>query len=467
MSIDSARKYIKAKFSKSESTLVKAFLADYRETLDIKVQFLDISFETFEINNKLTATPENPATLKEYHTYFIDYIKHLLGNDRVFLSTYDTKLRELLTEEKSKRHSTSACILVLNNGEPYLIGYSYQKVRDVIYAVSRSQGLKYTSLGARLLPLKPGDIDPETGEIISDVKIQFKSTLQLGHQATGAGAETSNLAEKILAVSSISGISAGLRTSLAARLQELYTVQANLGYTFHNTSSEERQGRANLVGQGYINLIIQPEEVNRKFSSSEIKIYNHFLLDVAKELDPAYIPGSNTIVDDAKQNVIDRVLSALHGKKIKTVKPHAKVEGKVVLPAVKPKVSVDIPKIPAPKTPIRTTKGQFTSLVSIQNLLNNDLASQIQKNMGTGARRDILNYQTGRFAESAKVERMSQSREGMITAFYSYMRNPYATFSFGGNQSIPATRDPKLLISRSIREIGATMVANRMRAVLV
>jgi hypothetical protein len=466
MSVKAAQDYIKAKFSKSESALAKAFFADYRENLDIKVQFLDISLTTFEVNNSLTANPENLATLKDYHKYFIDYIKYLIGNDRIFIDTYDTRLKDLLTKEKPNRDSISACILVLNNGEPYLIGYSYHKVRDVIYAVSRSS-LRHSSLGAKLLPFKPEDVDPESGEIISAVKLQFKSTLQLGHQATGVGAETSQLAEKILAVSNISGISVGLRTSLAARLQKLYTVQANLGYTFHNTSSEEKQERTNLVGQGYINLIIQPEEVNRKFSSSEIKIYNQFLLDVAKELDPEYIPGSNTIVDDAKQNVIDRVLSALHGKKIKTVKPHAKVEGKIVLPTVKPKVSVEIPKIPAPKTPIRTTKGQFTSLVSIQNLLNQGLASQIQKNMGSGSRRDILNYQTGRFAESAKVETMSQSREGMITAFYSYMRNPYATFSFGGQQSIPASRDPKLLISRSIREIGATMVANRMRAVLV
>jgi len=116
---------------------------------------------------------------------------------------------------------------------------------------------------------------------------------------------------------------------------------------------------------------------------------------------------------------------------------------------------------------LRTLGGQFTSLVSLQNLLNQNLHTQIQKNMGTGLRRDVLNYQTGRFAESAKVEKMSQSREGMITAFYSYMRNPYATFSTGGAQESPATRDPKLLISRSIREIGATMVGNRMRAVLV
>jgi hypothetical protein len=123
--------------------------------------------------------------------------------------------------------------------------------------------------------------------------------------------------------------------------------------------------------------------------------------------------------------------------------------------------------IKTPPVQFLSTVDQSTSLVSLQNILNQGLASQIEKNMGKGDRRDILNYRTGRFAESAKVETMSQSREGMITAFYSYMRNPYATFSFGGAQSSPATRDPKLLISRSIREIGATMVGNRMRAVLV
>jgi len=55
----------------------------------------------------------------------------------------------------------------------------------------------------------------------------------------------------------------------------------------------------------------------------------------------------------------------------------------------------------------------------------------------------------------------------MITAFYSYMKNPYATFSAGGRQELPKSRDPKLLISKSIREIVGQQVANRLRAVVV
>lgn len=105
------------------------------------------------------------------------------------------------------------------------------------------------------------------------------------------------------------------------------------------------------------------------------------------------------------------------------------------------------------------------NLLSLQNLINSQLQDVISANMGDGNRRDILNYRTGRLASSAKVERLSESREGMITAFYTYMKNPYATFSQGGKQSSPKSRDPKLLISKSIREIAQQQVANRLRAV--
>ena len=76
---------------------------------------------------------------------------------------------------------------------------------------------------------------------------------------------------------------------------------------------------------------------------------------------------------------------------------------------------------------------------------------------------NILNYRTGRFAESAKVTSISQ-RQGLITAFYTYMKNPYQTFEPGFKQGSPASRSPKLLISKSIREIVANKVSNKLRA---
>lgn len=108
-----------------------------------------------------------------------------------------------------------------------------------------------------------------------------------------------------------------------------------------------------------------------------------------------------------------------------------------------------------------------TSLTSLQNVINIMLHEQIRQNMGTGNRRDVLNYRTGRFAQSAQVERISQGREGMITAYYTYMKYPYATFSEGGRQQFPRSRDPKLLISKSIREIMQQQMITRMRAQLI
>lgn len=139
----------------------------------------------------------------------------------------------------------------------------------------------------------------------------------------------------------------------------------------------------------------------------------------------------------------------------------SQVTGEVV-PAKQPKT---YPQIGMPL--ISNLVGHSYPLTALQSLLNEYLPRQIKGNMGDGSATNVLNYRTGRFAESAKVERLSVSRQGMITAFYTYMKNPYATFSVGGAQSMPTSRDPKLLISKSIREIAANRVANRMRAVLV
>jgi hypothetical protein len=119
----------------------------------------------------------------------------------------------------------------------------------------------------------------------------------------------------------------------------------------------------------------------------------------------------------------------------------------------------------SPVKPAITPKA--TNLINLQNLINSRLQDVVSANMGDGDSRRVLNYRTGRLAASAKVEKLSESRTGMITAFYSYMKNPYATFSDGGRQQNPKSRDPKALISRSIREIAAEYAVTKLRSVNV
>lgn len=190
-------------------------------------------------------------------------------------------------------------------------------------------------------------------------------------------------------------------------------------------------------------------------------------------------PGSVTIKDGIGQSIASIIKTGVAAKETKTaIKPKPiKTKHKEVIniskvakdfeKAVKT-VKEAVKKAKPPKSvAVKAAVKRASSLLTLQKILNGGLVDQVKRNMGTGNRRDVLNLRTGRFAESVKVERLSESRQGMITAFYTYMKNPYATFSQGGRQELPRSRDPKLLISKSIRELMQQQVAQRMRAVLV
>lgn len=163
------------------------------------------------------------------------------------------------------------------------------------------------------------------------------------------------------------------------------------------------------------------------------------------------------------------ILSSLKGESVQKYKSKSKqtttskdtISKQVISGIVKGKSK--LPSLSKPRT--EPPKASAVNLLKLTTLINSQLEDVISANMGDGNSRNVLNYRTGRFASTVKVENMSSSRQGMITAFYSYMKNPYATFSAGGRQDTPKSRDPKLLISKSIREIAEQIVTNKLRAV--
>lgn len=138
---------------------------------------------------------------------------------------------------------------------------------------------------------------------------------------------------------------------------------------------------------------------------------------------------------------------------------------------IKPNVSSSTKKAKVGRSKSITKSKRAVQLdntvLELQTLLDANLVEKVKQNMGTGTSKNVLNLRSGRFAESVKVRNISKSRQGMISVFYTYMKNPYATFSAGGRQELPRSRDPKLLISRSIRELARANIANRLRAVLI
>lgn len=160
----------------------------------------------------------------------------------------------------------------------------------------------------------------------------------------------------------------------------------------------------------------------------------------------------------------------LTGKPSGTYSSSTSIIQKTKIERKRPKI--DVPSKAIPQSVTLPTLGPLdqktiSSVNNLEAILNSLINKVVRQNMGDGSRRDILNLRTGRFADSVKIDRVTQSRNGLISVFYTYMKNPYATFSEGGAQRSPRSRDPKLLISQSIREIAQTTITDRLRAVLV
>jgi hypothetical protein len=272
----------------------------------------------------------------------------------------------------------------------------------------------------------------------------------------------------------------GLETSIAdLYLNADYAIEFNQNYT---------ETASNLLNMQFSFVVSMPQKFNtstlRTQEVSRIKEY------IGKTVLPSIVEqAKNKFVGGILQDVVntsasptileyyaESLSSILKGKKpgkiVKKSKASAKNTEAIAVSAIlkdpkKLKLKSRSGGTKVKPEAIRLQPTVELSLTSLQTLLDANLVQRVKQNMGSGSSRTVLNLRSGRLAESAKVERLSESRAGMITAFYSYMKNPYATFSDGGQQQNPRSRDPKLLISRSIREIAAQQVANRLRAVAI
>lgn len=281
------------------------------------------------------------------------------------------------------------------------------------------------------------------------------------------------LEEEDLATSNLKSSSYGLYAKYKKRTNS-YLVEMQL------IETNEEAGRAQAPLAKAVRKYLNPGAVT--FTSTGIKFtegvaeqrIKQLMLDNVEKL--LGTKGSPSMLDLIQASIVDS-LNGRNVSKKEYYSPNVKVlqskAAKIDTRSTKAKIKKDLDQVRKLKQSVKAVPrfqkiyAETASLVSLQLLINTHLQDVISANMGSGNDPRVLNYQTGRFAASAKVERMSQSREGMITAFYSYMKNPYQTFEPGYRQGSPKTRDPKLLIAGSIRDIAASKVGNRMRAVLI
>lgn len=280
-----------------------------------------------------------------------------------------------------------------------------------------------------------GDLLIELGDSLNAFISQFSKKGGIESSARDVNLAFRGLLDNIKPVADLIGkqgeILATLNPILAEAIKNNASAVKDLGNTFVNTpgSLSIKQYIAEIVKE-----TIKFGKIQTKLPKSSANI-------------------KNTIVNtDSNINAVNKIIKTAKSQIKKLQSEIGKIKKSQLAKAKsKPRSSV-LQNLPP-------------NLLNLKQLLDIGLIDRVKQNMGKGNRKDILNLRSGRFAESVRINRLTQNKDGAVSAFYTYMRNPYDTFSEGGKQSRPRSRDPKLLISKSIREIAQELKITRLRAI--
>jgi hypothetical protein len=107
----------------------------------------------------------------------------------------------------------------------------------------------------------------------------------------------------------------------------------------------------------------------------------------------------------------------------------------------------------------REQLGQPRNWLQLLPIINSRLTETVAKNMNSPR----LNFRTGRFAQSARVVNVEQTRQGLPSFVFDYERDPYDVFdrTLGRSPWNTPQRDPRALVDQSIREIVREMAIGR------
>ena len=205
----------------------------------------------------------------------------------------------------------------------------------------------------------------------------------------------------------------------------------------------------------FLAIIPEPAWKNRsKKEEGDLKrAFTKHIEDWLKRMPPDVILQV-THSKSTEQILSDKITDLLIGKKVAAYN----TKGSKRYKSKKRKITLNEFKTAKPP-PLRTSGGKFTSAMNIQAILNNRIKEEVADNMGKGG---ALVYRTGRFANSVSVTKVMQSRQGALTAFYTYMKAPYQTFERGYAQG-SLRRDPRKLIAASIREIARETLNHKLQ----
>ena len=184
-------------------------------------------------------------------------------------------------------------------------------------------------------------------------------------------------------------------------------------------------------------------------------VYRKFIGSLTEDM--LDMKGSPSLKDKTAALVTDKFKGKKNVKvSAKSVKMSTKTKSKGKGSKTGGKVAISAMTLRTRKAKRRATDSAAARPLQMMVMINKELPQTIKANMDLPA----LQNRTGRFAESVKVVDAVQTRQGFPSFGYTYQKNPYQTFEPGFAQGSPE-RDPRALISRSIREVAAQFAIGR------
>jgi len=215
---------------------------------------------------------------------------------------------------------------------------------------------------------------------------------------------------------------------------------------------------------GYVKITLGPKSINDKKQATD---FARIRADLEKDLqvwlesrDLANQKGSKSKVERVRDDIEYKIFS-----KFKTArnifvfgmpkKPRKNASNySKFMTFEKVPVGLPSPSIAKGRTKKKVIKESPSRLVALLSAL---LPKQVYKNMGYPA----LVNRTGRFASSARVTSITETREGMRQINYTYMQDPYQLFEPGRSSLATRERDPQKIISTSVRQLATQYMKDR------
>lgn len=459
--------------------LVAGFLkrkfANVRQRLNTeRFHFMPLNLEAFKM--ALNTAVDDLENVDAIYNGLVEHLKTRHGSNMIAISAVSSLKKDALKGSPA---------LIYQGSRSNIVGVLYQGYNSAYESAFRGYLNKIVTNVIRT-PFGNTTTTDSPADLLSSSRYEdtkYKKGFDVGHMYAGKDSEfgdtplsyklkilqdaINNLSNNKLVLAERTGVTPGsskqasldsISSQISSALQDLED-KSNVGIQVSTTLNKTITNNLAKVGA----VIVLPQ------SRIENQLDYGTLIESVIEREISELLKTIRFSPTMLEEVHDRVVAPITKVKKSNVNASVDVGTFLVKSPVKTKVLSTISKktTKTVSTPKVKSVAPDNTLSSLQALLDKHLQDVVSANMGGGSDRRVLNYRTGRLAASAKVERLTKSREGFITAYYTYMKNPYATFSDGGRQQYPRSRDPKLLISKSIREIAQTMAVNRLRAVVV